>query len=103
MAGKFVLKDGRWVKSKSATSDVFFDVDFTTYLATANTTLSAILATEVRGVAVSAPARIEGNKVIVKLSGLDTAPGALNFCRVDLKCANTEAFSATLWFEQGED
>ena len=103
MAGKFALKDGRWTKGKDPAADVFYDIDFSAYLAGAGTTLSTVLSTIVQGVTVTVPAVIDGAKVVVKLSGLDVTAGALNFCRFRLRCSNTETFEATMWFERSED
>ena len=99
MSKKFELKEGRWVKGKAPADSVFYDIDFAAYLAKAGTTLSSITSTNVQGVAVAAAAAIQGTKVVIKLSGLDVAEGALNFCRFKLLCANTEDFEATMWFE----
>lgn len=99
---KFELKKGRWTASKRPGDDLFYAIDFTAYLQKAGTTLLSILSTTAQGVTVSAPAAIQGLKVIVGLTDLDLSEGALNFCRFKLRCVNEEEFEAVMWFELRE-
>lgn len=96
---KFEYRAGRWIKGKDPADDDFYEIDFAAYLTKKGTSLASIVSSTPAGVVITVPAVIQGAKVVVRLSGLDLADGALNFCRFKLLCANGATFEATMWFE----
>lgn len=98
-ADKFTLRQGRWLCLKEPAVDAIYRLDLSGVLTEKATTVAAVLATTTQGVFTTAPASVNGMEVSVRLAGLDTTEGALNFCRFRLKCANSEEFEATMWFE----
>jgi len=89
--------DGKWLVPKDPDDIRFYKYDFTNDLTDSDTT-GATAAAIIAGVTVATAPQIFGNVVIVKLGGLDTTEGALNFCTIRLTCANGEQIDRTMWF-----
>lgn len=91
------FSNGKWYIPKDPDDDRFYSADVTQDLLDANTTAISVITIEA-GVTVTKVAEVQGSKMIVKLTGLDVAANALNFCTFRITCANTEVFDRTIWF-----
>ena len=91
------LIDGRWTVPKDPDDSRFYKFGFANDLTDSGTTASTALAI-VAGVTVATAPVVQGTDVVVKLSGLDLALNASNFCTIRLTCANGEQIDRTMWF-----
>jgi hypothetical protein len=89
--------NGKWIVPKDPDDIRYYKFGFAADLTDSSTT--AVSATAVvAGVTVAVAPVVVSTDVIVKLGGLDTTDGALNFCTIRLVCANTEQIDRTMWF-----
>jgi len=99
MAAAPYQKDGKWYIDKDPEDKRYYVADVTNDLADSATTAASVEAV-VAGVTVLEGPQIQGNRVVVKLGGLDTAPGAVNYCTFRVTCANSEQFDRTIYFNR---
>ena len=102
VAGRPFYQAGKWTIAKHPLDEFYCVADVKIDLTESDTgamTVSAI----VKGVTLLEQPVIQGNLIPVKLGGLDTAAGALNYCTLRITCENGEQFDRTIYFVKSPD
>ena len=92
-------RNGKWWIDKVPEDERYYVADFRIDLAEAGSTAVKVEVI-VSGVKVLEQPVIQGHLIPVKLGGLDTARGALNFCTFRVTLANGEQLDRTVWLSQ---
>lgn len=92
-------KDGKWYIDKDPEDKRYYVADIKNDLTDSATTAASVECVVAGVVVIEAPS-IQGSKIVVKLGGLDTAPGASNSCTFRVTCANSEQFDRTIYFNR---
>ena len=92
-------RNGRWSIDKVPEDERYYIADIRIDLAEMGTTALRAEAI-VSGVTVLEQPVIQGSLIPVKLGGLNTANGALNYCTFRIALANGEQIDRTLWFSK---
>lgn len=93
------FKDGKWWVDKDPDEQSFYVANIAKELSDRGTTAASVVPV-VKGVEILIQPQIQGNFVVIKLSGLDVAPGAENLWTARVTCANGERFDRTMYFNR---
>lgn len=90
---------GKWFINKDPEDKRYYVADIANDLTDSDTTAASVVCV-VAGVVILEEPEIQGDLIVVKLGGLDTAPGAVNYCTFRVTCANSEQFDRTIYFSR---
>lgn len=98
----FVKNQDTWSLNKDPDDKRYYVADWQNILADSNTQVQTALPAEPVGVGALVQPVMQGDLMVVKLGGMDTAPNAANACTLGVLCANGERFFRTIQFNKVE-